>query len=103
MEVDTIIEKVSKVSKEGGDATMSTATKLIEQGKKEGIKEGIKEGKLIERQEILIYFLKKKFGKKITDKDCAVIKAVVNIKTLKSALDAVLNAKTKKEILDTLK
>ena len=107
MEVDTIIEKVSKVSKEGGDTTMSTATKLIEQGKKEGIKEGEKKGekkgKLLERQNILIYFLKQKFGKKITDEDCAVIKAVSNIKTLKSALDAVLNAKTKKEVLDTLK
>ena len=107
MEVDSIIEKISKISKEGGDITMSTATKLIEQGKIEGKiegkKEGKKEGKLLERQEVLIYFLKQKFGKKITDEDCAVIKAVSNIKTLKPALDAILNAKTKKEVLDMLK
>src|SRR4030067_319842 len=46
IEVDKVISETKTISERGGEVTMTTAMRLIEQGKKEGRIEGEKEGEL---------------------------------------------------------
>ena len=90
---------------------MSTATKLIEIGElrgiekgiEEGIEKGIEKGRIIENQEILIKFLKSKFGSAVTKDDLELIKNSDDINDLKNALEAILSDNIKDVVLDKLK
>ncbi|MFP4492017.1 MAG: Rpn family recombination-promoting nuclease/putative transposase [Spirochaetaceae bacterium] len=75
--------------------------RLIEQGREEGIEKGIekgrKEGTLLEKQDVLIRLVSRKFG--ITETEEELIKSVKNTKLLDKAIDELLFAQTKEELL----
>ena len=57
----------------------------------------------MERQDMLISFLKNRFGEQISEEDCSNIRSVSDYDLLKSAIEVILNAKTKEEVLNLLK
>jgi len=100
---EKIIQAIAKISGKGGEEAMSTATRLMEMGKKEGKKEGIEKGKISESQEILTKFMETKFGDCITDHDIESIKSCNDITRLKAALEILLSAEDKNTVLDKLR
>ena len=99
LETTEVIEAVSALSEAGGTEAMSTATRLMEMGK---IK-GIEEGKLIENQDILVKFMKNRFGSAITDSDIKTIKTCTDLARLKDALEVLLSADNKDVVLSKIR
>jgi len=76
---------------------MTTAEKLIEQG----LQRGLERGSLLDKKEILIKLISKKFG--ISDNDRSFIMAMEDKEKLDLALDEILFAESKDVLLDILK
>ncbi|MCP4131261.1 MAG: Rpn family recombination-promoting nuclease/putative transposase [bacterium] len=93
-----IEDKIKQVSYMGGKKAMSTAERLIERGKVEGIEKG----KIIDSQELLIKFLKTRFGDSFTDKDKELINSTEDHQKLRAALESILSATGKEEVLEKL-
>ena len=72
----------------------------LEQGVTKGIAQGIEKGELIEKQNVLIKQISRKFG--ILDMERAAIKATENPEILDAALDIILFAETKAEVMENL-
>ncbi|OHD20510.1 MAG: hypothetical protein A2Y34_17940 [Spirochaetes bacterium GWC1_27_15] len=76
----------------------------LDEAKKEGIKEGIEKGKekgeLLDKQNVLIKLITKKFG--ITDNEKELIKKTTDLEKLDIALEDILFIDNKDEILSKL-
>ena len=119
LETTEVIQAVSALSEAGGTEAMSTATRLMEMGKikgfeegiekgikkgiEQGIEKGIEKGKLIENQDILVKFMKNRFGSAITNADIKSIKACTDLPRLKDALEVLLSADNKDAVLSKIR
>ncbi|MEW5814102.1 MAG: Rpn family recombination-promoting nuclease/putative transposase [Spirochaetota bacterium] len=101
IETKEIVRAVSGVSKTTGEVVMSTAERLMKQGFKEGIEKGIEKGTLLDKQNVLIKQLSKKFG--ITDEEKSFIRSVTDTIKLDHALDEILFADSKETVLDKIR
>jgi len=73
----------------------------LDEAKKEGIKEGKEKGELLDKQNVLVKQLSKKFG--ITDNEKELIKKTTDLEKLDIALEDILFIDKKDEILGKLK
>ncbi|MEA1912018.1 MAG: hypothetical protein U9N32_10170, partial [Spirochaetota bacterium] len=94
------IEECTRVLPEPGRKVfMTLAEQLIEQGVEQGIEQGVTKGELIDKQNVLIKQISRKFG--ILDMERTAIKETENLEILDSALDIILFAETKAEVMET--
>ena len=103
IEPDEVVKTISAISSEGGAEAMSTATRLMEMGKIKGFEEGIEKGKLIENQDILVKFMKKRFSDSITEADITSIKTCTDISRLKDAIEILLSVDNKDAVLGKIR
>ncbi|GAH69047.1 unnamed protein product, partial [marine sediment metagenome] len=73
----------------------------LEQGREQGLEQGLERGTLLKEKEILIKQISKKFG--ISEKERSFIMAVADREKLDLALDEILFAESKDVLLDILK
>ena len=95
------IEECTRVLPEPGRKVfMTLAEQLIEQGITQGIEQGIEKGELINKQNVLIKQILRKFG--ISDMESAAIKEIESLEILDAALDIILFAENKTEVMGTI-
>ncbi|MEW5816015.1 MAG: Rpn family recombination-promoting nuclease/putative transposase [Spirochaetota bacterium] len=111
--VEEALRSTESVAEGVKEAAMTTAERLMKQGFKEGVEEGLEkgiakgiekgreEGTLLDKQNVLIRHISKKFG--ITEAEERLIKSVTGTIKLDRALDEILFAKSKKTVLDKVR
>ena len=75
--------------------------KIKQESFEQGIEQGIEQGELVEKQNILIKQLSKKYGLEEDEKDY--IRSITNFEKLDTALEKILFSRDKKQVLDCLK
>ncbi|HEB11376.1 MAG TPA: hypothetical protein ENI06_09220 [Spirochaetales bacterium] len=95
--VDDALKSIEMIDGRAKETLMTTAEKLIEQG----LQKGLERGSLLDKKEILIKLISKKFG--ISDNDRSFIMAMEDKAKLDLALDEILFAESKDVLLDILK
>ena len=91
--VDDALKFIEMIDGRAKETLMTTAEKLIEQG--------LERGTLLDKKEILIKQISKKFG--ISEKERSFIMAVADKEKLDLALDKILFTESKDVLLDILK
>jgi hypothetical protein len=95
--VDDALKSIEMIDGRAKETLMTTAEKLIEQG----LQRGLERGSLLNKKEILIKLISKKFG--ISDNDRSFIMTIEDKEKLDLALDEILFAESKDVLLDILK
>jgi predicted transposase/invertase (TIGR01784 family) len=93
IEPDEIAEAIADISPRLKEEVMTTGEKLIQ--------EGIEKGTILEKQEVLIKQLSRKFG--LTEEEQEFIKSINDRDKLDASLDEILFAETKEEVLNALR
>lgn len=91
--VEDALKSIKMIDDRAGETIMTTAEKLMEQGREQGT--------LLNEKEILIKQISKKFG--ISEKERSFIMAMENKKKLDLALDEIIFAESKDVLIDILK
>jgi len=103
--VEDALKSIEMINGRAKETLMTTAEKLMEQGREQGreqgLEQGLERGTLLKEKEILIKQISKKFG--ISEKERSFIMAVADRKKLDLALDEILFAESKDVLLDILK
>ncbi len=99
--VEDALKSIEMIDGRAKETLMTTAEKLMEQGREQGLEQGLERGTLLKEIEILIKQISKKFG--ISEKERSFIMAVGDKEKLDLALDEILFAESKDVLFDILK
>ena len=99
--VDTALKCIEITDGRARGALMTTADKLMERGIEEGIERGIEKGTLLDKKEVLINLISKKFS--ISEDNKFLIMGIEDKNKLDLALDEILFAESKDVLMDILR
>ena len=103
--VETALRCIEITDGRAREALMTTADKLmekgIEKGLEKGIEKGIEKGTLLDKKEVLINLISKKFG--VAEDDRLLIMAIEDKSKLDLVLDEILFTDSKDVLLDILR
>ena len=99
--VEDALKSIEMIDSRAKETIMTTAEKLMEQGREQGLEQGLERGTLLDKKEVLIKLISKKFG--ISEKERSFIMVMEDKGKLDLALDEILFAESKNVLIDILK